>query len=273
MVLPAGFELPPLVYLVPLIIVIIAAGWVLWRRRPPVTDQVVLAIVPWMVAGSAAHALYMVDAVPSIIEPFVGTPAVYLTIAALVGVVWAIAEASAAEGRTREPAVYLLAVGLVAAVGSLTGVLWWGLSEELRLFWPSIGLLAAVVLTVFAWLVLDRFFQQTATLAGLTGLVVLFGHALDGVSTAIGIDILEGVERSPIADTIISFGSTLPTSDLIGDTWLFVLVKVAVPLAVLVLFREYLDEEPSQARVLLAVIAAVGLGPGVYNLLLFALPT
>jgi uncharacterized membrane protein len=52
--------------------------------------------------------------------------------------------------------------------------------------------------------------------------------------------------------------------------WLFVLVKLAVAGAVVVYFAAYVREEPTHANALLGLVAAVGLGPGVHNLLLFA---
>jgi hypothetical protein len=49
--LPAGFALPPLPYLLSLLVggVVIAVG--LWRRQPVVTAATVLGLVPWMAVG------------------------------------------------------------------------------------------------------------------------------------------------------------------------------------------------------------------------------
>ncbi len=272
MVLPAGFELPPLPYLLPTLVVLLGSAAMLWTLRPTVSDRLVLAIVPWMVAGGAAHALYMVGALPPLIEPLFGVPGVYLTMGALGGVIWLFALVTTSRQGYHMPATYLFVSGSLAAAIALIAVVSWGAAEgELVLRWTLVGLLLAIVFTGVAWLLVSRQFPRTAELSAWTGLVVIFGHALDGISTAIGIDILDGAERSPIADGMIWVGSLLPTSGYIGDTWVFVLVKFALPIAVLVLFREYLDEAPSQARLLLAIVAAVGLGPGVHNLMLFML--
>lgn len=272
MVLPEGFTLPPIGYLVPVVVVLLVSIWLLWALRPSVTDRLVVAVVPWMVAGGAAHAMYVVEALPGTVEPLFGVPSVYLTVGALAGAIWLAAEVTTSTHTRHDPATYLFVAGTLAAIVALGGLLAWGhASDELSPGWPLAGIVGAVILTAVGWAILDRWFPMTATLSAWTGVVVLFGHALDGVTTAIGIDILGTGERSPIAEAVIELGGLLPTAAYIGDAWLFVLVKLALPLVVLVLFRDYLEVAPSRARVLLAFIAAVGLGPGAYNLLLFLL--
>jgi len=67
--LPAGTTLPPAPYL---LVVLLATGGVvaaLRRRRPRVTGRRVLALAPWMALGSAAHVLYVVDALPPSSHP------------------------------------------------------------------------------------------------------------------------------------------------------------------------------------------------------------
>jgi uncharacterized membrane protein len=101
------------------------------------------------------------------------------------------------------------------------------------------------------------------------GFLAVFGHALDGVSTAVGVDLLGFGERTPLSRAIIEFAATLPTEPYLGTVWLFVLVKLAVASGVVTLFADYVREDPSEGYALLGFVAAVGLGPGVHNLLLF----
>jgi uncharacterized membrane protein len=49
-----------------------------------------------------------------------------------------------------------------------------------------------------------------------------------------------------------------------------VVVKLVLVGGVVVLFADYIEDEPTEGYLLLGFIAAVGLGPGVHNLLLFA---
>jgi uncharacterized membrane protein len=99
---------------------------------------------------------------------------------------------------------------------------------------------------------------------------VLFGHGLDGVSTAIGVDILGFGERTPASRVILDIAAELPTADTLGVGWLFLVVKLGVAAAVVALFVELVEEDPRQGYLLLALVAALGLGPGVHNLLLYA---
>jgi uncharacterized membrane protein len=46
-------------------------------------------------------------------------------------------------------------------------------------------------------------------------------------------------------------------------------VKLGLAAGVVVLLSEYVAEEPRQGTLLLGLVAAVGLGPGAHNLVLF----
>ena len=100
-------------------------------------------------------------------------------------------------------------------------------------------------------------------------MLATFGHALDAVSTAVGVDVLGFGERSPLSQHIMDAAAALPTADAVGVGWLFVLVKLAVVAGVVALFAEYVEEDPAEGYLLLGFVAAVGLGPGVHNLFLF----
>jgi uncharacterized membrane protein len=117
---------------------------------------------------------------------------------------------------------------------------------------------------------LGRVSPDAVAATGSSGLLVVFAHALDGVSTAVGVDFLRASERTPLSAAILEFAGTLPTADPLGVGWLFVIVKLALAAAIVHLFAGYVREDPGQAYLLLAVIAAVGLGPGTQNVLLFA---
>jgi uncharacterized membrane protein len=122
----------------------------------------------------------------------------------------------------------------------------------------------AAVLGVLRWL--DR-----GRATGLVGLLAVFGHALDGVSTAVGYDHLGFGEQTPLSRVLIEVGADLPAPALLGDAWLFVLVKLLVAAAVVVLFDDYVREDPGEGFPILGFVAAVGLGPGVHNVVLFAI--
>jgi uncharacterized membrane protein len=264
--LPAGFSLPPLPYAGVLLAAAAAVGGGFARRRPPVTARHILSLTPWMTLGSVLHVLYVIDGLPAVVAPFGGTAAVYLTTAILAGAAWLGVDAAAPQTVPR----WLVAVGGIvvgATIGAAIGV---GLARgSLAPLWPAAAVGLSLVVTAAGWLLLRRLRPTATATTGAVGLLALFGHTLDGVSTAIGVDVLGFGERTPLSAVILGAAESLPTADLLGAGWLFVLVKVIVAGGVVVLFREYVAAEPTEGYALLGFVAAVGLGPGVHNLLLF----
>lgn len=265
-VLPSGLVVPPVPYLIVLLAGVAAVGGALSVLRPRVTDRVVVGFAPWMVVGAALHALVQLDAVPAQLVPLFAAPAVYVTTFLVAGGVWAGFEARGGE----RVAVGVGAVGTVAGVVATAIVLRVGISRgTVSVVYPVVGLFASGALAAGAYWLLGRVYESVPERVGAVGPVVVFGHALDGVSTAIGVDLFGVGERSPLPRAIIEFSGALPTEPLIGSGWLFVLVKLGIGTGVLVLFTDFAEAEPTQANALLGVVAAVGLGPGAHNLLLF----
>ncbi|WP_248895482.1 DUF63 family protein [Haloplanus halobius] len=261
-VLPEGFALPPLPYLLALLAGLGAVAFLLSRRRPPVTERLVLALAPWMVLGSALHVLYALGALPDLVRPLAGTPAVYLTVAVVAGATW-IATAAA----VRDPPRVLGALGAVASI--VTVALAAAAGQVLRIVPLLAILVGAAVATAVTWALLRRL-RPGVSVTGRVGLLAVAAHALDGVSTAVGIDLLGFSERTPLSRHIIEFAASLPTADLIGGGWLFVLVKLVVVAAIVAAFAETVREAPAEGRLFLGFVTAVGLGPGTHNLILFA---
>jgi len=264
--LPAGFSLPPLPYLVVLVAAAVAVGYGLIGRRPGVGERHVIGLVPWIAVGATLHVLYGIGSLPAVVAPLAGTGAVYLTTAVIVGAVWLIADSVSPQTvpatlTASGLAVFVPAVGFALSIGLERGTL--------APAWPAAAVVITIVVTAAAWLALGRLRPAATAATGRVGLLVVFSHALDAVSTAVGVDVLGFGERTPLSAVILEAAAALPTADAIGTGWLFVLVKLAVVGGVVVLFREYVEDEPTEGYLLLGLIAAVGLGPGVHNLLLF----
>lgn len=274
-VLPSDFALPALPYLGGLLVAAVVVAVALSRRRPRVTEASVAALAPWMAAGGGLYALYQVDAVPAAVSPLFGSPAVYLTVAVVAGAVWALAADQPADDWGLSTAPGILAVsGCVPLAGTLVAATAWTLTS------PASGttaggpllsaliLLAAVLLTTVVWAGVHRYAAVSAV--GLVGLAAVFGHALDGVSTAVGYDVLGFGEQTPLSRLVIDIGAAV-SPEWLGAGWLFVLVKLALAAAVIYLFEDFVRDDPTQGYLLLGVVVAVGLGPGVHNLVLFAI--
>lgn len=265
MVLPDGFAIPAVPYTLLLLAGTAAVGALVLRADPPVTSRTVLALTPWMGLGGGLHVVQVLGIVPAWAVPLLGTPAVYISTAILAGIVWL----GALERPDHSDAILGIAgavgLGSVTVVVIIDGVL----REVLSPFWPLVAVVLALLSAGALWVGLATLSREVALVGSWSGLAVLFGHALDGISTAIGVDVLAAGERSPLPRAIIEIAARLPTAELIGVGWLFVLVKLVVAGAIVWLFVPFAREAPRQGHLLLALLAAVGLGPGVHNLLLF----
>ncbi|AFO59384.1 MULTISPECIES: DUF63 family protein [Natrinema] len=271
MVLPEGFVVPPWYLLVPVIVILGSIVALLWALEPPVTDRTVIAFAPWMMFGATLHVLYKLAAFPPSIEPLFTAPMVYAVTAIVAGAVWIVAVFLHVGGLQRTIPRFVGIAGTAFFTVFATGALLLSLETgTIAPFWPVIGVVAAGIVTAVVWLMVSLWVTDIAATTGATGVLVVFGHALDGVTTAIGYDVLTAGEDVPLSLLILEAGEALPTATYIGAGWLFVLVKVVLAVVILGLFREYVEDRPQQARTVLALVAAVGLGPAVHNTLLFA---
>ncbi|MFB6117951.1 DUF63 family protein [Halosegnis sp.] len=265
--LPTGAALPPLPYLAAVLLGVAAVGGTLYRRRPPVTSLVVAGFAPWMVAGATGYALYQVEAIPSALAPLFGNPIVYATTFTGAGAVWLVVADRPAD-RWQLPSVpgTLALSGGGVATALLAAAIGVALARDsLTPGWPLAGLLVSVVVAGGVWLAA----RDRVAVTGWPGLLVVFGHTLDAISTAVGIHLGFG-EQTPLSAVLIEAGAGLPPAALFGEAWLFVFVKLVVATGVLFAFRGYVREDPSEAALYLGLVAAVGLGPGAHNLVLFA---
>ena len=263
--LPEGFELPPLPYLLALVLAGVAVAVGFARHRPPVTPRHTLAAIPWIVTGAAAHVLFVVDWVPELGRPLLGTPAVYVSVGLLAGAVWL-----AALGRANDVPRTLTLTGAGTATLATAGVVSYGLTAgRLAPTLPVVGLLVGATLGVLTARLLASLREDVAT-AGQAATLAVAAHGIDGVTTAVGVDLLGFGERTPLSAAVLDFAAALPTAELLGAGWLFVLVKLAVSAVAVAAIAPAARETPTEGYALLALVAAVGLGPGVHNALLFA---
>ncbi|MFB6132237.1 MAG: DUF63 family protein [Halanaeroarchaeum sp.] len=271
MVLPAGSTLPPFPQGTVVVVSLLAVVWGLRRDGVTITDRTVLALAPWMVAGATAHVVYQLEVLPPILAPFFGSPTVYGTTFAVAGVLWlAFARGGESGDLSDRGQWWFGGAGALFAVVPTAIALWVGTRNGgLAPLVPLAGVLVAAVLAWLTWTAFESVRPTDATAVGLAGPVVVFGHALDGVSTALGVDWVGFGERSPVSRFVLNVGEALPTADLLGTGWVFVLVKLVVAAAVVSLMAGYVRDDPTGGYGLLAFVAAVGLGPGAHNVLLF----
>jgi uncharacterized membrane protein len=275
--LPSGLAIPPLPYAVVLVVLSVASIAALYLLGSPVTSRQVLAFAPWMVAGGAFHALYQVGLVADPLEPFFGAPAVYVTTFVLAAAVWlpSVIRAQALDDVSR--IARTVGVAGLLVVLALTAVAYrfalGRVDSNVALTWVPLGFLGAAVLTAPCYYLLAIGWTGAVDRASWGGPLVVYAHALDALSTAIGVDVIGTGERTPIPRRIMEFAETLPTYPYVGKGWLFAVVKLVLALGIVVLLSDLVEESPTEGNALLAFVAAVGMGPAANNLYLFLLGT
>jgi uncharacterized membrane protein len=224
-----------------------------------------------MALGGGVHAVEQLGLAPAPLVPLLTAPAVYLTTAVVAGAVWA--GAAARTDERGEPTRVLARVGGAALVTFLVVIYAYAYLNGplIALAWPVVGVLGALAVGGPVYYLLWTYRQVAAKQTGVGGAIVVFAHALDGVSTALGVDVLGTGERSPIPRAIMEFTAGLPLPEAFGTAWLFVLVKLALATGIVLLLADYVEEEPAEGNLLVLVVAAVGLGPAANNLALFLL--
>jgi uncharacterized membrane protein len=276
-----GFVLPSTPLLVGLLVATVIVVAFVYLLEPPITERFVLAIVPWIFTGAALHVFYqlgeayVVQIYPPAIESLFAAPAVYLTTFVAMGTIWIISLViGTGMGSRDRSAQYLGGTGFGVAVVMLGLVIWQSLDPAvgpLNVVVPLIGIVASLVVTFVVYVALGAWRTYVIAEARLAGAIVLFAHTFDGITTALGVDVLGVGERSAIPRAIIEFAADLPTAQYIGSGWLFAAVKISVAVAIVWAFAEYVQERPVRGYLLFAVVTVVGLGPAFNNVLLFFL--
>ena len=274
----ADFVIPPLLQTLGLLVgtgIIVA---LLYGIKPPVSQRIVLSFVPWIVIGALLHVFYQIGEAlneqlyPEAIAPLFSAPAVYLTTFIAMGIIWVLsAMVVPSSDRKGRIAKYLTLTGVGVLIPLVGLLVWQGTGPELEFqpMLPLLGLVITLVLTFVVYILLGAWRTYIIAEARYVGALVLFAHLFDAITTTIGVDILGTGERSALPRYIMDVAADLPTADLLGTGWLFIVVKLILAIAIIVLFADYVSEKPTEGNLFFAVVAAVGLGPAAHNFFLF----
>ncbi|AEM56280.1 hypothetical protein HISP_03385 [Haloarcula hispanica N601] len=273
MVLPSGLALPPLEYTVALLAGTLVVTALLYALEPPIDQRTVVALTPWMALGGALHAFHQppIEAYRPVVAPLFGAPAVYLTTFVTLGVVWitlTLFSVRRGHSETISRNLGYIGIGLLTVLLVIAVVMALE-SGLLGLIWPTVAVVVATVVTAVTVLAVALWRTPVVVRMRYAAPTVVFAHMLDGVSTAVGADVIGITERTPIPARIMELAGTLPTAPYLGKGWLFVFVKLLVAIAVVFLLDDYLEEDPVEASLLLALVTAVGIGPATNNIVLF----
>ncbi|PSQ42449.1 hypothetical protein BRD17_08710 [Halobacteriales archaeon SW_7_68_16] len=258
-------------YMVVLLFMILGVLLLLNRLGVGEDRRLVFALVPFMLFGGALRVVEDVTdaAIAADIEPVLTYPVNTLFISPVIYVT-----------------VFLVTLGaLLASLGLESGGYapdrYRAMTEYVDLY-PQVLVVDVGLASVLAYglyVAAARYRPVVHEGTGTVGLVVLWAHAIDGVANVVAADWLP-VLGHPIESygakhvvnrAIIGVTESLQpaaVSAAIGTSWPFLVVKLAVALAIVWLFdRTIFEDTPRYAVLLLIAASAVGLGPGTRDML------
>jgi len=257
--------------------------------------QFFFALVPFMLFGGALRtvedafvAAQRAGEVPAveypwsalIISPFIYGTVFLIALGCLLASTW-LANSGTSDTYYKPLAGMGVAV-LSITVGYLTYL---SIATDYVNLQPSILVATVGLATLFsvgAYVITDRLWPSMHAGTGLMGLIVLWGHSIDGVANVLANDwtwvwdLGEYGAKHPFNQFIMDAtnaiqGGTSIAGIYVGEAWPFALVKIIVPVAILAVFdEEFMIESPRYAVMLLGAIVAVGLGPGTRDMLRIA---
>jgi len=280
-----------------LILVFMLAGLYLLLDRLDLSpyDKFVYALVPFMLFGGGLRtvedsfvAAQRAGEIPAIefpasallISPFIYFTVFFIALGILLASLWA-----ERNGYTETYYYPLGIAGTVLLAGTFAYLFYLSVTNDWMRLYPTVLLATLGLATLLAWgtyAAVERYRPAVHAGTGLVGLVVIWGHAVDGLANVFANDwtqLWHGGEygaKHPFNQFIMDTTNTIQGGESIagvhvGDSWPFLLIKLAVPVLILAVFDEkFLDENPRYGFMLLGAIVAVGLGPGTRDMIRLA---
>jgi uncharacterized membrane protein len=284
------------VYIVVLVFMLAGVYLLLERFDLSPYDKFFYALFPFMLFGGvlrtvedafvAAQRAGQTPAIEFPASAVLISPFIYFTVFVIALGSFLLSKYLARSGRTETFYYPLAAMGAGWLAGAFGYLLYLSAVNDWITLHPTVLAVVLGLATVTSGAVYfgaDRFRPAVHAGTGLMGLVVLWAHAVDGVANVVAQDWAERVwglgeysAKHPFNRLIIDTTSALQGGDTVagvyvGEGWPFLLVKLAVPLLLVSVFdKEFIEESPRYAVMLLGAIVAVGLGPGTRDMIRLA---
>lgn len=253
--------------------------------------QVFFALIPFMLFGGALRVVEDAGdaAVAAGVEPAIGYPLNTLFISPLIYLTMFVSTVAALllsigldrRGIVETYARPLAGIGIIAVLVVSAYLLALAVRTTYVGFYPQMTVATLGGATIIAggvWYGLNRYLPTVTAGVESIGLVVVWGHAVDGVAnylaadwtTALGLPIAYGAKHpvNRYLNDLVGNVAPLSIQRVIGVAWGFLLVKIVAAVLVVYIFDERIFEEsPRYALLLLVAILAVGLGPGTRDML------
>lgn len=221
----------------------------------------VVFFVPFVVSGGLLRVLEDVPMTTGLVGPplqyLLISPLIYFTMFGIVFFVLLISIVLEGGGFLRDYRHGIAAGGVFFAGVVNVALLLTGNVARAWMLPASLGLASAVFGAYYGtYRVFDV--SQLKPVFDWEGGSVLFGHLLDGSSTALSISLLGYGEKHPVVEFFIT---------TTGNAYAFILLKLAILSFILVYMTDEMrQDDPLFFNLILLGILAVGLGPGIRNM-------
>lgn len=241
------------------------ATFLLHAEGPRLSRRAVVSLVPWMVVGSGLSVLAATAEYPARVAPAVSGVGAYLTTYAVVCLAWFAFLQLARDHRGRDGvpnALAAMGVGTAAVVvGSL--LLSAGGVSDAHLFWLAVAPVAAAAVAGVILLMLGLWYPEAAAYTGAVGGLVVFGHALSAIATAVAVVAGPG-GHSWLSWAVMNLVAVAGTAGLVGLdqqlvwAWGFVWTKLLIAILAIVALTAYSRSYPDRGNLVLGAVGAVG---------------
>ncbi len=238
----------------------IAAVYLLYRyltkKGIAIDGAFVKSVLPFVVFGSALRISEDSHFLPRVVQiggmsffPFV-TPGIYILTFILIGLTWVIAKKTSKTheefcSKSFKTGVVLAAIAFLLSANSL-------LQAK-----NPFGLITIFAVAIAVWFAFKKIWQARGLKTTFAEEAMVFGQALDGGATFVGVQFLGYSEQHVVGNAIFS---------LFGGPWAFLLIKILFVLAVVELLRRENIQENEKNYIML-LITILGLGPGLRDTL------
>lgn len=251
------------------------ATFLLYAEHPRLSRRAVVALVPWMVAGAGLSVLAGTAEYPARVEPAVSGIGAYLTTYAVVCLAWfallQLRRANDTEGSGIPLLIGTMGVGTALVIVSSLFVNAGEVSGA-QFFWLAVSPIAAATVAGVVLLMLGLWYPEAAAYTGAVGGLVVFGHALSAIATAVAVVSGPG-GHSSLSWAVLNLLATVGAAGLVGLdqqllwAWGFVWTKLLLALLAVIALTAYSRAHPDRGNLVLGAVGAVGVVGGATVLL------
>lgn len=255
----AGLSLPTVAALIAAVGLTVA---LIALERPHITRAVALAFTPWGVVAALLHSLAVRGAYPPSVAGAFTIPYVFLSTFVIAGIAWALLHQLATVRDTEPAGDYLAAAGLGTLTVLTVVLLWRSPLDGTAALWLTAPLAVSALLAAGVLLLLAVWDATVLARVRWLGLATAAAYVLLGIAVVVRVDVYGQPLGPGLGRALLAWTATLPTAELFGTGWPFVLLGVVVALVTVRYLGADARTHPVRAYLLLGAVATVGTASG-----------